>query len=74
MINSMNYLEARLKARGTPFTAGDKLSMADLCIFSLINTWRSGNFDGVDTGYLSQFPTMEALVLKVIVSFGSVPT
>ena len=54
-------MDARIKAVGGNFKycCADHLTVGDVMLFTWLNTLRCGFLDDTDTGYLSQFPTLE---------------
>lgn len=58
-------LEARVKNFGKAYSVADHLTVADVVIFTWLNTLRCGFLDFVDKGFLSKFPTLDALCTKI---------
>ena len=69
MSRAFAFINARLAARGGEgFSAGEHLSIADLCIASLCGLIEAGNFEFVPTDFCSRFTAMSALLGRIRVS------
>jgi len=52
----MEYLNLKVSASNGSYVVGGKLSLADISLYNVLNSLRSGNFDYVPTDYDAQWP------------------
>ncbi|KNZ55661.1 hypothetical protein VP01_261g3 [Puccinia sorghi] len=57
----LDYLEKNLGKSGTTFCAGDKLTIADLRLYSIITAFKSGMLDGFPVELVDKYPHVTKL-------------